>query len=285
VPIKTDGGNPPIFLIHGAEGNVLLYRELAHYLGPNQPVYGLQSQGLDGRIPLQHDFETMAKNYVKEIKTVQPEGPYLLGGYCLGGTIAFEMAQQLHKQGEETALLAMFETYNIQIIPDSLPFYYYWYHAFQNVAFHMKNVLRINSKNRLVFLKQKMGVEWSRFKVMMNIAYSRIINKLRIGKGINYYHLLVDKMNDQAQEQYMPKTYAGRVTLFKPEGEFVGLNHPTFGWDGLAMKGVKVVDVPLSPKAILTEPFVQLFAKKLSEEIDWSLSNCEMPEKAKSAVS
>lgn len=120
VPIRTGEDPLPLFLIHAAGGNVFIYRELAKYLGPQQAVYGLQSQGLDGVQPLLTTIEDMAARYVREIQVVQPEGPYLLGGYCMGGTVAYEVAQQLARQGHEIALLALFETYNWANLRDRL---------------------------------------------------------------------------------------------------------------------------------------------------------------------
>src|SRR5258708_36944968 len=98
------GSSVGLFLSHGAEGNVLLDRNLARYLGPDQPVYGLQSQGLNGDGRLNTTIQEMASQYLKEIMTVQSHGPYFLGGYCFGGAIAFEMAQQLTPLGEKVGL-------------------------------------------------------------------------------------------------------------------------------------------------------------------------------------
>ncbi len=273
VPIRTGGTKPPLFLVHGAEGNVLLYKDLAHYLGEDQPAYGLQSLGLDGSKPMETSFESMAENYVREIRSVQPEGPYYLSGYCLGGTLALEMAQQLKQQGEEVALLVMFETYNLQEIPDSLPFYYRWCHKIQNVKYHLENILHSKAKGGMMFLKGKTSVEWSRFKVKLNIAFSKIANMLHLKGSLNYHHLLIDKVNDQAQADYIPRAYDGMVTLFKPRKHFAGLSDPYFGWGNLALKGVDIVTMPVSPRAVLNEPFVQMLAEKLGEEIERSLAD------------
>ena len=110
VPIQTSGSRPPFFCIHGAGGNVLIYRELAERLGPDQPFYGLQAVGLDASRPPLTRIEDMATAYAKEIRRKQPHGPYFLGGYCMGGTVAYEIAQQLQAQGERVALLALFDT-------------------------------------------------------------------------------------------------------------------------------------------------------------------------------
>src|SRR5271157_4658430 len=99
VTIQPKGSRPPFFCMHGAGGNVLIYRELSEHLGQDQPFYGLQSLGLDGSSEPQSRIEDMAASYVQEIRRTQAKGPYYLGGYCLGGTIAYEVAQQLRAQG------------------------------------------------------------------------------------------------------------------------------------------------------------------------------------------
>ncbi|MDV2993142.1 MAG: hypothetical protein N4J56_002796 [Chroococcidiopsis sp. SAG 2025] len=110
----------PLFCVHGAGFNVLIYRDVARNLGADQPVYGLQARGLDGNRPVHLSFESIAADYIREIQTVQPEGPYMLGGLSNGGNIALEMAQQLRQQGQEVILLALFDTYGpdaIRLLP------------------------------------------------------------------------------------------------------------------------------------------------------------------------
>jgi aspartate racemase len=109
VKIQPNGSNPPFFCVHEADGHVLCYRELANHLGPEQPFYGLQPQHVDGKWSFHSWIEDMASCYIQELLIVQPEGPYFLGGLCAGGIIAFEMAQQLQAQGQEVALLALFD--------------------------------------------------------------------------------------------------------------------------------------------------------------------------------
>ncbi|MDY7023864.1 MAG: SDR family oxidoreductase, partial [Cyanobacteriota bacterium] len=111
VEIQTGGSHPPLFCIHGGGFNILIYQYLATGLGSEYPVYGLQARGLDGSQPLVNGLEDIAADYVREIRRVQPHGPYFLAGLSNGGNIAFEMAQQLKTQGEEVALIAMFDTY------------------------------------------------------------------------------------------------------------------------------------------------------------------------------
>src|SRR5262249_46885240 len=92
VPIQLDGTRPPLFCVGVAQGEVLNYIMLAHYLGPDQPVFGLQARGLDGQEEPFATVEEMAAHYVPQIRSVQPEGPYYLAGYSAGGTVVFEIA-------------------------------------------------------------------------------------------------------------------------------------------------------------------------------------------------
>lgn len=110
VAVQPNGSKPPLFLMHGGGGNVLVYRDIALFLGPDQPIYGLQARGLDGKVVPYTRIEDKASHFIAQIKTVQPHGPYFLGGLSTGGTIAWEMAQQLWAQGEDVALLALFDT-------------------------------------------------------------------------------------------------------------------------------------------------------------------------------
>ncbi len=110
VALRTSGTRTPIFLVHAEEGNVLFYRQLVDRLGPDQPVYGLQARGLDGLGADPGEIVDMAADYVDQIRVVAPVGPYHLGGFCLGGTIALEMARQLRDAGETVGPVVMIQT-------------------------------------------------------------------------------------------------------------------------------------------------------------------------------
>ena len=107
VTIQPQGTGPALFCVHGGAGTVLLFNSLARRLAPERPVYGFQSQGLYGRALAHTKVEEMAAHYISEMRSVQPRGPYLLGGWCFGGLVAFEMAQQLCSRGERVDMLAI----------------------------------------------------------------------------------------------------------------------------------------------------------------------------------
>jgi len=110
VPIQSKGSKPPFFCVPGVGGHVLYFYELARELGKEQPFYALQPVGLDGKNVPHTCVEDMAAHYIRELQTIQPQGPYLLGGHSFGGLVAFEMSQQLQQQGQVVALLALFDS-------------------------------------------------------------------------------------------------------------------------------------------------------------------------------
>ena len=112
VAIQPRGSMPPFFGVHAGYGDVMFYSELARCLGKDQPFYALQAEGLKLCAMRYTSIEAIASYYLQEIRQVQAHGPYFLGGYCLGGVIAFETAQQLRATGEEVALLVLFDTHN-----------------------------------------------------------------------------------------------------------------------------------------------------------------------------
>ncbi|MFG6100414.1 amino acid adenylation domain-containing protein [Leptothoe sp. ISB3NOV94-8A] len=111
VPIQPQGNKTPLFCIHPIGGNVFCYAALSQQLGADYPLYGLQSLGLMGQQQPLTTIEAMAATYCQEIRTVQPQGPYHLAGWSMGGVVAYEMAQQLSQQGETVALLGLIDSY------------------------------------------------------------------------------------------------------------------------------------------------------------------------------
>src|SRR5438093_12087965 len=106
VPIQLVGSGLPLFWIHGDRSNTYLPK----YLGPAQPLYAFKHQGRHGERARYTDVETIATYYEQQVRSIQAEGPYFLGGYSFGGTLALEMAQQLRPRGENVALLFMIDS-------------------------------------------------------------------------------------------------------------------------------------------------------------------------------
>ncbi len=267
-PIKSEGSKPPLFLIHGAEGNVLLYRHLADCLPADQPVYGFQSEGLDGRATFAPRIEETAEKYVKEVLLFQSDGPYYLGGYCMGGTIAFEMARQLTSQGHAVAFLALLETYNLQTIPHPLPLPTRLWHKCQNVGFHLANLFSVGAKDKWHFFHEKASVEISRMRLSACITIARAWRAIGLKHALDFPHLRVDQANDRAEEDYTPGPYPGKITLFRPRKDFSGFDDYQMGWGDLAAGGVETHELPNYPHGMLVEPFVRQLAREVEECLD-----------------
>jgi amino acid adenylation domain-containing protein len=105
VPLKPGGSRPPLFVVSAGDGHLVGFAPLAQHLSAEQPLYGLQPSGLDGRHPLDRGVEEIAERYVARIRELCPRGPYLLAGRCNGATVAYEMGQRLRAAGAEVPLL------------------------------------------------------------------------------------------------------------------------------------------------------------------------------------
>ena len=110
IPLRASGTGLPLFLVHGRYGFVMLYRHLVSALKSDRPVYGLQPPPLDGKHRIPRTIESMAADYITEIRRVQPHGPYFLAGHSFGGRVSFEIAQQLVREGERVGFLGLIDT-------------------------------------------------------------------------------------------------------------------------------------------------------------------------------
>lgn len=259
VPIQLKGSSPPLFLVHGAGGNVLLYRSLAEHLVPDYPLYGLQSRGLDGKSAPLATIEEMAIEYLREIRTVQRKGPYYLGGYCLGGTVAYEMAQILQYEGEEVALVAMLDTYNFSLASKAR----FASFLFQKLRFHLGNFAGLHPREIVNYVFEKVRVAHDG-EVASLISSMRGSTKVEgVSSAVSGIEAFVQAANDHAAGHYLPRPYAGRLTIFKPQINYKFYPDPNMGWGDLALGGLDIVELSIYPHAMLVEPFVRVLASEL----------------------
>ena len=253
VAINRSGDRPPLFLVHAADGHVLCYRALAAHLGADQPVFGLQSAGLDGRSPIDSQFEHVAQRYVDEIRQVQPHGPYMLGGYGLGGTLALEMAQQLVASGESVGLLALIETYNIRSVRWPLPLH--------------QRIL-----NRLVFnpffqLQDFVAAEKPVRSAIVDHQLPAALGALPPAK--------VAKIYEQALTQYDVKPYPGELVLFLTDRHLAGFPERLGGWGQVAQGGVRLFPILANPRGSLADPGVEQVAILLRGCLDLAIEQTQ----------
>lgn len=224
VPIQPRGGRTPFYLVPGTylQKDVFLdyLASVVTHLGMEQPVYGFNARGLDGRDRPHASVEEMARDYVKELRAFQPEGPYLLGGECIGGVVAFEMAQQLRAQNQETALLALIDT----VCPS-------WWSTRRFQAALLKTRLFSIIRHVLCI-----------FQPDLRRGFARLQDLIRFNRRL---HLPLNEAERVAQRayqterlyaglifQYRPRTYPGRITLIVNDKDYN--RKPILGWKGLA---------------------------------------------------
>jgi thioesterase domain-containing protein len=212
----------------------------------------------------------MAALYLKELRKAQPYGPYFLCGYCGGGTIAYEAAQQLHAIGERVALLAMFDTMNWSKIPITL-----WSktaYAVQRLIFHGATFLSLGWKDKSKFLHEKAEVLRGRLPVWRGYLQSKFKKTSGDAQSISVALARIWQINDAACWEYLPKPFAGRVTDFRPSKQYRIFDKPELKWDALAQGGQDVVVLPVYPASMLIEPFVENLAAALEKSIDRAIS-------------
>jgi aspartate racemase len=274
VAIQPKGSKPPFFCVHGIHGNVLAFSYLARYLGAEQPFYGLQAQGADGKRPGHRRLEDMAALYLEEICSIQPEGPYHLGGFSMGGEIAFEMAQQLSARGQEVALLALLDTVDPgharlrgrQLVHDSGT------HDEVNGNGHLpgaKNNNRIRKfLSRSPREKVHSLIRWTDGRAKF-IRYKIAQLYLRTGRTLSQSlteHYMAG-IHSEALLAYTPQPYPGRITLFRALTTLPDeAADPAMRWSALAQGGLEVHLLD-SPHEIIDEPYVQILAEKLRSSL------------------
>ena len=284
-----NSSKPPLFCIHGGGFNVLIYRQLAMNLNPDRPVYGLQARGLDGGSTKVGDrIEDLATDYVQQILTVQPQGPYFLAGLSNGGIIALEMAQQLLSQGEEIAFLGMFDTYGpnaAYMLPPFARFRSSVYYAFRysfprliNKAWMEKNVTKMSlmhNKANAKPLEQNSPEDRIKLEswidrvsqyILEHSPWSFFTPKEVLGDVVGSTSETLKKLEEQyskTYKTYAAKPYRGSITLFRatetPPGYFTEFY---LGWDKVAIGSVEVFKIPGHHTSMIEST---ILAKKLEQ--------------------
>jgi aspartate racemase len=229
-------------------------------------VYGLQSQGLDGRQPPLASVEEMARRYVREIRAFQPEGPYFICGLSFGGVVAYEMVRQLTAQGSEVGLAALLDTYPPESgLPEGLRQDARWRSYGERFRFHAARLLW--GPDRLGYIRRKARTLSRRGgSRLWHFAYELSI---RIGTPLPRALRRVGEANLAALRLYRPGSWEGRVTLFRAQTPMVGMRYdPVAAWEALAMGGVDSISVPGDHISILEEPNVEVLAERLREAMD-----------------
>jgi amino acid adenylation domain-containing protein len=260
VPVHVKTSARPFFCVHAAGGSALAFVELARRIGDDITFYGFQSPLL-GQQSNGHKttIEELAARYLEELRRVQPQGPYAIGGWSMGGVVAFEMARQLSKAGEQVSLLALIDS----VAPAS-----------------NGRSARINRLDVMAGVAQELGIldylEYHGEQLESEQELTRLLDRAK-SKGLippelspaHVSHLIkVYSTNVEATSYYQPQTIPVKPTLFKASERLQEHStDPTLGWATYCPNGVEVLSVPGNHFSIVREPGVQALAEKLRSSI------------------
>ena len=273
VALRTSGSRRPLFFVHALFGQVFQYYMLASYLGDDQPCYGLEAPGLWHDAPPLDSFEAMAHQYVQEMREVQPAGPYLVLGFSAGGRIAWEMAQQLRREGEEVF---------VGLLDSTAPgarwrkpgLYHRLMRPFVSIVFPFRVMAPLPLKGKRAVIRTtfrwQVGKLVSRLGLTLDSSIVRAA--IRTGRKAPAGSIEVVKAILKAHQAYQLRPYDGPVTVFRARLQDAGLAYrPDLGWGPLAPRGVEVVEVPGNHAYTLTAPHVRSLAREVAAWADRSL--------------
>ncbi|HEV2149749.1 MAG TPA: AMP-binding protein, partial [Longimicrobiaceae bacterium] len=259
VPLHAAGSRPPLFLVHALGGSAIAYLPLAGHLGPEQPVYGLQSPGLDGAPEPVPDIAAMAGEYLEAVREVQPRGPYRLGGWSMGGLVAWEMARRLRARGETVEFLALVDTLPSEPHTgnpaDDLS-------EVASFALHLGLSL---DGGPTAAEARALGVEGCLVRLLDGGRAAGLLPpETDLPELRRRFDVL--RANHAAVRAYRPGPLDAAVTLFLAEDE----EHAGTAafWGGLAAGGVEIRCVPGDHFTLVREPRVRTLAAELAAALD-----------------
>jgi amino acid adenylation domain-containing protein len=255
VAIREGHGGPPLVCVHGAGGHVLNMGAIARHVGGSGPFYGVQARGVDGRGPPFARIEDMAIAYVRELRVLQPHGPYYLSGYCGGGIVAVEMAKTLRNLGEPVALVALVNTYRPRSVRPT-PRLVSWIedcpkglrHLFRRVRKGISRVVRDTTR--------RMAIEYHRMRG------GPIPSALR--------DFWLTEAFFRAAGDYRPLPYDGKLTVLRAVDVDPGVAHPSreLGWAEFATGGIDLREIPGDHDSMSQEPNVVHLGAALRDCLD-----------------
>ena len=259
VPIQPNGSRIPLFCVHALGPSLLFYRQLAAYLGPDQPFYAMQSPLESQAQTRDPSIEELASIYLKELQAFFPQGPYFLGGSSLGGLIALEMCQQLYAKGDKPGLLILFDT--------AVPGCDQHVAAKDQISRHLQNFRQQGAIYLLKCAASKREYWWFRVHRSAHAVVSSCYKLMRRNVPASLRYLGVEEAHKRALERYTVRRYPGKITLMRAADvrETVSTRrNPTLGWEMFAGSGLDIHDVPGGHTSMFEEPNVRTLAETLT---------------------
>jgi thioesterase domain-containing protein len=262
VPMQPRGSTAPLFIIHGAGGNIIRFYQLATLVGTDHPIYGIQAQSLlSGQRGLLR-LEDQAAYYLSEIRKIQPKGPYFLLGYSFGGTTAFEIAHQLREQGERVEMLGMLDSRQrdymaLMLGKDSVRTRFD-----RRITRFLGNFMPLPFKQKINYLQEKFFTRTLRRFYMVAIALNF--------RSVPSFLKSTEEISWVAAINYRPRPWPGPVTLFRASAQPDPRLPWDLGWSPLAEGGVEVYELPGDHDLVFREENIRVLAEQLRARLELS---------------
>jgi thioesterase domain-containing protein/acyl carrier protein len=257
VPVKTTGNRTPLFCVH-ADGGAFFYLNFAKYLADDQPFYGLQARGLDPKEEPFTSLQEMAAYYVSEIRKVQPQGPYFLGGFSVGGIFAYEMAQQFVSAGQEVSVLAMLDA-NTSDYP-------VYKEQRKSKSRKLKKWLKLETGELLTNGIKRLQ---ARSRKKINNMIVRFYKKMNFPLSPYLRVHLVRQANQSMGERYQPKPYEHPIHVFCADQQPKEIiPDQSLGWKKYAVGPIHIHSIPGNHETIFREPQVRILAQAVQRVLD-----------------
>jgi aspartate racemase len=261
VALKPGTGEPPVFFVHVLNGELLKYRDLLLRLEIDNPVYGLQAVGLDGRAAPHATIEAMAAAYVDEMRRAQPHGPYMLVGLCFAGVVAYEMALRLTELGEETVLVTLIDSSPLRASPVRGS-----KSRLQIEREKFGKLLRSDRQGKLEWIAHR----WQGLKDKVHLKTGRLVYEYCTSRGRALPRRpwnWVFVGNVMAVERAVTRPAPVRITLIRVQDD---KDTRESSWTKLALGGVDLhpmVAPGLNHNNLMKEPHIDLLAAELARVV------------------
>ena len=259
----------PLFFIHVLGIGLKFCKPIVKYLGSDIPVYGLSIQLLDKKPQVGNRVEDLARFYNREVKKIQPEGPYMFTGFSFGGLVAFEMARQMKESGEDVRLVALLESILPKMLKKTT--------LTRRVTEYYKNWKRQGTYSVMRQGLQRLYYSWR--EKIEHCFFRKILWYYKLvgfsgDISIDLKEFVAWSENHEAAQHYNPYAYTGKVILFKSDHTQLDVEYsedPQLGWGGVVLGGVEIIKCHGDHIGMLADPNVETVAKKLRQSIDRAL--------------
>jgi thioesterase domain-containing protein len=262
VPMQPNGTAAPLFIIHGAGGNIVRFYQLAMLIGTEHPIYGIQAQSLLPGQPGLLRMQDQAAYYLSEMRKIQPKGPYYFLGYSFGGTTALEIAHQLQVGGESVELLGMLDSRERGCFAhmheqDSVKTRFD-----RRITRFIGNLSSLTIKERVAYLWDKFRTRTLRhsYKIAIALGWHQVPSFMKSTEDISWVSAM----------SYEPKPWSGRITLFRASEQPDPRLPRDLGWTAFAEGGVEVYELPGDHDLVFREPNIQILAEQVRNHLERS---------------